>query len=157
MTRLALLSLLLVPALSQAAYTCDSGATPTEMHRAFAVELERLHAEQKAAETTHQDELTRRADGLVSTGAWTRADRGKFFLDLLLDDAFKAEEAIKADHLAAFMASLQAAEKASGKDPAAVCKHAEEALATFGEIRKSNERQWQYIKAQMGMVPPSIR
>jgi len=157
MNRLALLSLLLLPALAQAAYTCDPNATPAEIHQAFGVELERLHAEQKAAESTHQAELTSRADELVKTGAWTPADRGTFFQDLMLDETFKAEEAIKADYLAAFMASLQGAEKASGKDPAAVCKHAEEALATFREIRSSSERQWEYMKAQMAMVPPKLR
>ncbi|GAB2509407.1 hypothetical protein [Lysobacter humi (ex Lee et al. 2017)] len=157
MNRLTVLSLLLVPALAQAAYTCDPNAQPAEIQQAFGVELERLHAEQKAAETAHQAELTSRADDLVRTGAWTAADRGKFFQDLMLDETFKAEEAIKADYLAAFMASLQAAERASGKDPAAVCKHADDALATFGEIRSSSERQWQYMKAQMALVPPKIR
>lgn len=157
MNRLVLLGLLLLSSPSQAAYTCDPSATPAEIRQAFGVELERLHAEQKTAETAHQSDLTSRADELVKTGAWTPADRGKFFLDLMLDDTFKAEEAIKADYLAAFMANLQAAEKASGRDSAAVCKHAQEALATFGEIRSSSERQWQYMKAQMAMVPPRIR
>ncbi|MFC0682899.1 hypothetical protein ACFFGH_34155 [Lysobacter korlensis] len=152
MNRIALLGLLLFPMLSHAAYRCDPSAAPDVIEQSFGAELERLSAAQKAAEATHEAKLSRIGDELVKSGAWSSADRARFYQDLMVDQIFAKEEKLKAKYLASFMASMEAAEKASGKDSAELCRLAEGALSIFGEIVSSNQRQWHYMENELSKV-----
>lgn len=153
MRRTALLCLLLLPSLSQAAYRCDPAAGPEGIEQAFGAEIERLSAAQKASDAAYQARLEGLADDLVRSGAWSAEDRGRFFLDLLTDDAFANEEALKKERLGAFMARMGAAAEAAGTDGAGACRNAEQAIGVFEEIIASSERQWRHMEAELAKVP----
>ena len=153
MRRIALFCLLLLPSLSQAAYRCDPAAGPDAIEKGFGAEIERLGAAQKASDAAYQARLEGRADELVRSGAWSTEDRGRFYLDLLTDDVFASEEALKKERLAAFMARISAAAEAAGTDGPAACRNAEQAIGVFEEIIASSERQWRHMEAELAKVP----